>query len=373
MVPFRAYHLQRVLREFIEASFLSPSDQVLAWYFKNNKSLGSKDRKFISECFYLIIRNFRFLKYYLKETNQRCSSENLVSLILEKDLKTLKEDSPCSQAIYYSVSDDFLSLLKDCYPEEYVRQCLALFQEEAPTSIRVNTKKISPKELLHRWEGRFVGEVSSSIPGAIRLVERYPLQRTKEFNEGLFEFQDLSSQKVSQEVPITASDVVLDYCAGAGGKSLVFAEKASLILLHDIRKVALRQAQKRLLRSGNTNFSIVNRKTLNKYTKRCHVVVIDAPCSGSGTFRRHPEGKWLLSSKKLSLWVTLQRKIVNEARQFVCSSGRLVYITCSLLPQENEEQKKFFVKTFGWEVEKETKLLPTTGSGDGMYSVIFKV
>ncbi|WP_213358135.1 RsmB/NOP family class I SAM-dependent RNA methyltransferase [Chlamydiifrater phoenicopteri] len=373
MIPFRLYHLHRVLEEFFIAGAAKPSDKVLAQYFKVNKSLGAKDRKFINLYFYQIIRNYLFLKSLLEKVARECSVENLCSFVLENNIEALRETSSCPQAVRYSVSDDFLTLLKESYSEKYVRECLNIFLEEAPISIRVNARKCSPEQLLRRWEGRFIGKECLDVPGAILLAERYPLQSTKEFREGWFEFQDLSSQKISREIPMTSSDIVLDYCAGAGGKSLVFVETASQVLLHDVREKALQQAYKRLVRSGNSNFLITGKDYLNEYVGKCHVVVVDAPCSGSGTFRRHPEGKWLLSLDKVSQWTALQRSIVEEAKNFVCNSGRLVYATCSILPQENEEQKEFFIKTYGWKVEKETKLLPVAGSGDGMYSVIFKV
>lgn len=190
------------------------------------------------------------------------------------------------------------------------------FLQEAPLSIRVNTRRISVEDLQQSLGYPCtLGET----PGSLNFLKRYPLQSSLAFRQGLFEIQDESSQKITLEIPVTKQDRVLDFCAGAGGKSLILAEKARHVVLHDCRQKILQEAKHRLLRAGLRNFSIQRTKSLKN--QRFSLVVVDAPCSGSGVFRRHPEKENFIFTPRVTT-TFLCTKTNSRRSSSLCPEGR---------------------------------------------------
>ncbi|SGA11359.1 NOL1/NOP2/sun family protein [Chlamydia abortus] len=263
-----------------------------------------------------------------------------------------------------SVSDDLAACLTEDYGQERAKELSEIFLKEAPCTIRVNTRRTSVEDLQKSLE--YPSE-PGSVPGALRFAKRYPLQHSAAFHRGLFEVQDESSQKITLDIPISKKDRILDFCAGAGGKSLIFAERAHHVVLHDSRKEILEEAKQRLRRAGVRNFSI-GEQHLRKNS--FSIVVVDAPFTGTGVYRRHPEKKSQFSKKLLTTFSYVQRKILRDAVRYVKPGGKLVYITCSLLSEENEKQVAF-MNSLGWEEihRMHTTLAPE--SGDGFFSAHF--
>ncbi len=199
-----------------------------------------------------------------------------------------------------------------------------------------------------------------------------------EFKKGYFEVQDEGSQILAELVQTKPGDQFMDYCAGSGGKSLSVAaemKNRGQIYLHDIRKRALQEAKKRLRRAGVENAQVINSGSpkLSKLKKKIDWVLVDAPCSGTGTLRRNPDMKWKFASEMPGRLAAEQRVIFEQGLSFVKPGGHIVYATCSLLREENQNQLDHFLKTYDLKlVDEPFQSLPHEGGMDGFYGVVFK-
>jgi len=227
--------------------------------------------------------------------------------------------------------------------------------------------------LMRLREKGYAIEKTPRSPAGIVFKQKISFSHLEEFQQGLFEVQDEGSQLLAFLVHAEPGDHVLDFCAGSGGKTLAFAPKMEgqgQIYLHDIRPKALQEAKKRLKRAGIQNYQIASPKTLKR---KMDWILVDAPCSGTGTIRRNPDMKWRFSPDRLSDLVEQQREIFDQALSCLKPGGTLVYGTCSLLKQENEEQAQFFLERYP-HVKTGPVLctLPSSGKMDGFYGVAFK-
>lgn len=224
---------------------------------------------------------------------------------------------------------------------------LAALREEAPVDLRANAVKATREEA----QAALAREGIEATPGrwspwALRIDGRRPVAATAAFRNGLLEVQDEGSQLVALLADAAPGQRVCDFCAGAGGKTLALAaamDNRGQIVACDVRGGRIDRAAQRLRRAG---VDTVRRQVLEserdpwvkKHKAGFDRVLVDAPCSGSGTFRRNPEAKWRLSEEGLAELTALQARILDSACRLVKPGGRLVYATCSLLPEENEAQ-----------------------------------
>ena len=208
-------------------------------------------------------------------------------------------------------------------------------------------------------------------PLGLILKKRLNLSAVSEYKNGLIEVQDEGSQLVTLATRIQAGDSVLDYCAGAGGKSLCLAQimqNKGHIIAHDISQISLNELKKRAHRAHAT----IIQTTLKPQGTFQHVVV-DAPCSGSGTWRRNPDGRLKLTEKQLLSLIKKQATILDKACTFVQTNGYLHYMTCSLIDQENQIQARAFLKR-----HKDFKLIhhqqwtPAKTNTDGFFLATFQ-
>ncbi|SPN73793.1 Ribosomal RNA small subunit methyltransferase B,16S rRNA methyltransferase B,tRNA and rRNA cytosine-C5-methylases,ribosomal RNA small subunit methyltransferase B,NOL1/NOP2/sun family [Chlamydia serpentis] len=362
MVPFRQHHAYQLLKQ-LHTSAISEADRV-SYYFKQNRSLGSKDRQWIQNIIFNILRHRRLLEALILNSGEQISPETLVSKVEEEVLQNLGSYTDLPWPVRYSISDDLADFLIQDYGEKQAELIAKTWLTEAPITIRVNTDKISLRELQEILE---YPSCPGDIPESLHFAKRYPLQSTDAFRRGFFEIQDENSQRIAQDICLTEKDIVLDFCAGAGGKSLIFAQKAKHVVINDSRKSVLQNAKHRLLRAGARNFSLADELRLGSFS----VVVVDAPCSGTGIYRRHPEHKWQFSKKLLLNYVRAQKNLLKQASSYVGPRGRLVYITCSLLKMENEAHVAH-MHALGWK-EVRRKVLPLeVGKGDGFYASHFQ-
>nr|CRI41700.1 Fmu methyltransferase [Chlamydia pneumoniae] len=362
MVPFRQHHAYQLLKQ-LHTSAISEADRV-SYYFKQNRSLGSKDRQWIQNIIFNILRHRRLLETLILDSGEQVTPEALVAKVNEGVLENLDSYSAIPWPVRYSISDDLAHFLVQDYGEERAEEIAKIWLTEAPITIRVNTDKISVKELQEKLE---YPSSPGELPEALHFSKRHPLQSTEAFRRGFFEIQDENSQRISQGISLTDKDIVLDFCAGAGGKSLIFAQKAKHVVINDSRKAILQTAKHRLLRAGARNFSLADQLRLGSFS----VVIVDAPCSGTGVFRRHPEHKWQFSKKLLLNYVRVQKSILKQASAYVGPRGRLVYITCSLLKEENEAHVAY-MHSLGWK-EVHRKTLPLqVGKGDAFFTSHFQ-
>ena len=254
--------------------------------------------------------------------------------------------------------------------KKYVPQIeLKAMQEQAHTILRINGDRKQIQEQLK--EQGIESTLTSLSPWGLVLQKRINLNTLPEYKKGLIEVQDEGSQLVALATNIQPDEKVLDYCAGAGGKSLAFAQmmkNRGKIVAHDISKISLKELQKRAKRA---NISIVE-TTLRPEGKFDHVIV-DAPCSGSGTWRRSPDARLKLTEKQLCTLITKQKNILNKAAQYVRPGGKLHYMTCSVIQDENQSQMRTFLHNHkDFHLVHHQQWTPATTNTDGFFLATFQ-
>jgi 16S rRNA (cytosine967-C5)-methyltransferase len=377
----------------------SPADQVVDRYFRARKYLGSKDRRFIAEAVYGMMRHkLRIETVFgsaLREFNGHDGHATLhapVGLYLtyllaveRKDVQSVSELLSSYWKIHFpsvqfgrfaeavlrehdlnrsagSVADR-LSLMYS-FPEWMVEEWLvrlgdteaeelcAALNTSAPTTLRVNSLKTSVEECQLRLarEGVETGRARCS-PFGLVLAKRVNLPSCQSFREGWFELQDEGSQIIPLLVDPQPGEIVIDACAGGGGKSLELAalmENGGKIIALDVDEHRLKQLQKRAQRAGVQNIEIrIGGKDFAGWgsdrVERADAVLIDAPCSGLGTLRRNPGNKWRVSPGFVEHISRQQLKLLEQWAPLLKPGGRLVYATCTLLRQENEDVVEDFL------------------------------
>ncbi len=241
----------------------------------------------------------------------------------------------------------------------------------APVVLRVNTKKTSRERLLSRLAQAGVPAHSGRCHTAVIVETRAPLTGLRAFKQGWFELQDEGSQQVVEVVP--AGAVVVDFCSGAGGKTLALGvRRPRRLVAVDVRQRALDELRRRAKRAGISVETVL-------WVEGCltgveaDVVLADVPCTGTGALRRHPEYRLRLDAARLDELEALQRQIVDRALAVVRTGGALVYATCSVLPRENEDVVAWLLGRHpGLRLEEELRLAPHTTNTDGFYAAVFK-
>jgi len=362
MTPFQKKHLLTLLEQYSENQV--PIDAMLSNYFRANRNLGANDRRQICERLYPLIRWQGLIDHHLN-----------APVTWEKRLEHLEADPPPKKDIPPHIKVSFPKYLytkiEESLGSETEKFCLTS-NEEAPITVRVNTLKTTREALFRNWKERFDVSLSKSAPNAIHFHRRYPLHSLPEFKKGLFEIQDESSQQAASLLSVKPGDHVLDYCAGAGGKSLAIAPNMGnkgQLYLYDIRPGILLQAKKRLKRAGVQNFQILKKP---KTQRKMDWLFLDVPCSGLGTLRRNPDLKWKITPEMIERLIGEQRAIFEQALPLLKPDGKIVYATCSVLDDENEKQVAYFCEKHHLQTEKIFKTLPQTGEGDGFFAAVLK-
>ena len=237
-------------------------------------------------------------------------------------------------------------LLEDAFGDDWIAEAAGL-SARPPLDLRVNTLKANRDRILAELSG-FGAAPTRLAPDGIRIPPidgsgRHPnVQAEPAFQKGWFEVQDEGSQVVASLAGAAPGMQVLDYCAGAGGKTLALSaamENKGQVFAYDSEKARLAPIFDRLRRSDNRNVQVVSKvQDLAALEGQMDIVLIDAPCTGSGTWRRRPDAKWRLTQKQLDVRMAEQKAILDAAKAYVKPGGRLVYITCSVFPAENTGQ-----------------------------------
>ncbi len=370
--PFREYHLLQILSAF-EAQTL-PLDLFLRNYFRKHTAVGSKDRKEICETLYGIIR-WRGLLDHISE--KPASWENRFRAFAQFS-EHFTSDPSLPAHIRVSFPKSYFQLLCDSLGEEEAFKFCLSCNKSAPTTVRVNLLKISRSALLESWQGRYKVSPCRFSPNGIRFDEKINFFGMDEFKKGYFEIQDEASQMIAGLIAIEPGMRFLDYCAGSGGKSLAIAPRLAgrgQLILHDIRPRALLEARKRLKRAGIQNAQPLPADSPNKPRLKLKMdwVLVDAPCTGTGTLRRNPDMKWKFTTDTLERLVQEQRQIFEEALTYLKPGGHIVYATCSILPQENQHQAAFFLERHPIEQAGEVfSSSPAAHEMDGFFGIVFK-
>ena len=245
---------------------------------------------------------------------------------------------------------------------------MRLMKDRAPVFLRINTRKASRDDV----QSALLAEGIENRPHPLSdtALEATSNQRriknSAPFRNGLVELQDAASQFVADHVPLDERTRILDYCAGGGGKALAFAARgAGEVIAHDIDFNRMSDIPDRAKRAG-ARIALAATDDLTVKSP-FDVVFCDAPCSGSGAWRRSPEAKWALTEARLAELTATQASILDQAAKLVAPNGTLAYATCSLLHDENRGQiDAFLERTPGWELQTDYRLTPLDG-GDGFY------
>jgi len=344
MKNFREHYLLTILDEF-DLSTL-PLDVFLSKFFRSHKSIGSKDRSYICETLYMLIRWKGLLDYLCSKP---ITWKKRLDALNQHDLEKLMYDKTIPPHIRVSFPRVFFEKIAKSFGTDKAIEFCLTSNLSAPTTIRINPSKISRDSLLSKWEQKYPIEPCVHSEYGITFKKRVNFFELEEFKEGLFEVQDEGSQIVAAHVHAKPGEHVLDFCAGSGGKTLAFAHQMAStgqIYLYDIRPQALIQAKKRLKRAGIHNVQLLDKQKLKKkgLLQRMDWILLDVPCSGTGTLRRNPDMKWRFDHEMVERLVQEQREIFAQTIHYLRSGGHLVYATCSVLPEENHQQVSYFLK-----------------------------
>lgn len=370
------------------------ADKVIERLFKNSPRLGSRDRRFVAESIYEVVRFFRryhfligeiplktpedylkiwavyaFEKYQFKNDDFVTFDEKLYNEKIKK-LKLLPAiESSWPDWIYERVTGE-LSL-------EEGQRLLGALNHQAPVDIRLNSLKCKADGLVQSLSQEGIEIVPiEGVPNGFQLKERKNVFSSEAFKKGWFEVQDRASQKVSPLLDPQPGQRVCDACAGAGGKSLHLSAlmgNKGRVLSMDIYNHKLEELQKRARRSGASIIEtrhIESSKVIKRQIENFDKVLLDVPCSGLGVVRRNPDTKWKLTPERLSELIELQAHILSSYSRLVKPGGTLVYATCSILPSENEKQVEKFMdqnsSQWTWESSWWSRL--NSGEGDGFFA-----
>ncbi len=368
---------------------------------KRDKRWGSRDRKFVAETIYEIVRWKRLYAEIagVKEPFDRPNLWRIFSVwcVLKGiPLPDWNQIEPTPTRRIKGKFDELSKIRKyrESIPDWIDEICLkelgettwtkelAVLNTQANVILRTNTLRISREELKKELRTEnVIAEFVPNHPDALQLVERANVFMTRSFHKGFFEVQDASSQLVAAFLDVEPGMKIIDTCAGAGGKSLHLAaltQNKGQIIAMDIYESKLKQLKIRARRNGVHNIStrvIESTKSIKKLHEKADRVLIDAPCSGLGVLRRNPDSKWKLEPKFLEYIKKTQQEILQQYSKMVKPGGKLVYATCSILPSENQNQIAHFLtseegKKFTF--IKDKKVFAHISGFDGFYMALLE-
>ena len=377
------------------------ADKVIQQLLKRDKRWGARDRAFVAETTYDIVR-WKRLYAEIAEVKEPFDRDNLWRMFaVWATLRGIKlpdwkyfEETPTrkikgrfdelSKIRKYKESiPDWLDEIgeKELGKATWAKEISAL-NEQADVILRVNTLKTTKQKLqAELFDLDIETEFLKDYPNALKLKERANVFQTEAFKNGLFEVQDASSQLVAEFLDVQPGMRIVDACAGAGGKSLHIAclmENKGQIIALDIYENKLQELKRRAKRNSAFNIetrAIDSTKVIKKLHDKADRVLIDAPCSGLGILRRNPDAKWKLEPEFIENIKKIQQEILQQYSKMVKIGGLLVYATCSVLPSENQDQvEKFLASEFGkgFTFVKDKKILAHQSGFDGFYMALLE-
>lgn len=338
-------------------AFRQPADNTINVYFRTRRYIGSTDRRVVSDLVWQTLRHYGRLSSLSAEKLTGRAAVMMLLSYEKQDIETLFDGQKYAPAPLSEAEKSFLKQLPGVLPPpvlecpEWLRNKIdtadiVAMTGEAPLDLRVNTLKSDRKHVLALLEqaGIQAQETPYSSSG-IRIRERLNVTSLPVFRDGLIEIQDEGSQIVSLLTRAEAGQTVIDWCAGAGGKTLAMSammRAKGTIYAVDNDPKRMRDLPDRACRAAANNVIV-----LNDYNnlKMYDLVLVDAPCTGSGTWRRSADARWRITPQQSAGIIKTQREILDKACRFVKKGGKLFYITCSLDPAENENQVRAFLQS----------------------------
>ena len=384
MTPSARLQATIELLERISSSRI-PMDGTMGDYLRHRRSIGSTDRAEIAERTYQIMRAHARLGWWLAKAGAQDTPRTraLAWVMLgergdpaalfdaskygpmvlndqEQELAAalagnrLDEAPDMPEAVRVECPPEHEAALRERFGDDFAVEMAAML-DGAPLDLRVNTGKVDRKTLKDSLaKDRVQTDETPFSPWGLRARRKAYLAKTKAFQKGWFDIQDEGSQLIAAVCDAQPGMQVLDYCAGAGGKTLALAgamQNKGRIVAMDTEKSRLEKARPRFRKAGVHDIIEIrpieeekSRKWLKRQKGTFDIVLIDVPCSGTGTWRRNPDTRWRTFGPPLEELLAVQADILSRATRAVKPGGKLVYATCSLLPAENERQIEAFLK-----------------------------
>lgn len=362
-----------------DATRRGPADRVVTAYFRARRYAGSKDRRWISDLFYEIQRKRGFLDDVISQHDLAPSfvTRSVAALFHLRDVPaadlepvylsgphgvTLPDEVTVSALAGLATYDapavpvsNFSNWIAEKLYAQYpdnIQSIEAAYLETAPITLRVNSLKADRQDVLTAFAGEGIEAVASEAsPLAVQLSSRVNLGQHELFKSGWVEPQDEAAQIAALLADVRPGMAVMDYCAGGGGKTLALGaemDNDGAILAFDVDSRRLGDVMPRSIRAG---LDIVSAMALNSsdidlgaLRQGYDRVFVDAPCSGSGTWRRQPDQKWHFHQERFGDLLNIQSRILTKSAEFVKPGGRLIYATCSILEDENQQQIARFLE-----------------------------
>jgi 16S rRNA (cytosine967-C5)-methyltransferase len=359
------YRAQLARAEALLGELLStsgPADAVMSRYFRAHRNLGQQDRAFVAETVYAVLRRRRSLQAAAGSSAPRdlaiaalvrvrgLSGRALEGVVREGEedlvarVRAAKTDT-FPPAVRADLPDWLWDRLAALYgPEEAMRVAQGLLNP-APLDLRVNLAKLDREAALARLQASGIeAQATPYSPAGIRVAGKPAINRHPLFTSGAVEVQDEGSQLLAYLLAPRRGEMVADYCAGAGGKTLALAmlmRGSGRLYAMDVSARRLAELAPRAARAGVTSvhplvLSGESDARAKRLTGKIDRVLVDAPCSGFGTLRRNPDLKWRHGPEAVAELAAKQARILEAAARLLKPAGRLVYATCSILPEENE-------------------------------------
>ena len=373
------------------------ADKVIEYTLKQNPKAGSRDRAFIAETTYQVVRYYRLYAEILGHTPQTeadfwkiCAIHFVVNGAVDLpewvefeglDFKEIREKAAAlatNRALRESIPD-WLDQLGATELGAKWDDTLHSLNQPARVVLRTNRLKTTRAELQKALQKEGFETAPEGDGDALVLERRQNVFQTQAFKNGLFEVQDFSSQLVARLLAPEPGMRVVDACAGGGGKTLHLAalmqSKGQLVAL-DTLAWKLDELRLRARRAGASNIEtrpIENRKAIKRLYDSADRLLLDVPCSGLGVLRRNPDSKWKLQPDFIEKLRATQQEILQSYSPIVKDGGRMVYATCSILPSENEHQIQTFLASEAgkkFKLIEERKILPQDNGFDGFYMAL---
>jgi 16S rRNA (cytosine967-C5)-methyltransferase len=390
----------KALQEIFSPENPRQADRVIEEILKSNKQWGSRDRNFIAETAYEIVRNWRLALYITDLSENNLTETNYFQIIgawlIVKNESETEELLPKWEEFEKLDSTKILTHFQEAQQIRKIRESvpdwldalgeselgadkwseeIKALNQQAPVVLRANTLKTTQKALQDLLnEINIETSVLAELPDALILQKRSNISKTELYKNGFFEVQDAASQLVAPFLDVKLGMRVIDACAGAGGKSLHLAalmQNKGRVVAMDVEERKLTELLKRVKRNGvdNIETKLIDAKTLLSLEASADRLLLDVPCSGLGVIRRNPDAKWKLTPAFIDNLRRIQWKILSEYSTMLKKGGKMVFATCSLLPSESEAhiQRLLIEQPDSWELLSERRTSPATDGYDGFY------
>lgn len=395
-IPFHFINtMQQALIEVFDKS--KHADRMIDKYLRANPKWSAEERKLFADSLYEIVKNKLLLAflaesdellkiigvYFLKKSFKLQARPELSSLQIDKiNKRDLLNKEPWIQ---YSIP----SWLDDLGKKQFAQRWPALiksFQDVPKTYLRANRIKINADSLVLELKKESIGckkltNNKLNLEDCLEVLDKKNIFSTQCYRNGFFEMQDAGSQSIATLLQLQPNMSVVDACSGSGGKSLHIAsilKNSGSILSMDVQGFKLNDLKERAVRAGVTNIEtqlIDNPKVIKRLEKKFDRVLLDVPCSGLGVLKRNPDSKWKLSMSGISELIETQKNILKNYSEMCKVNGVLVYATCSILNEENEEQVRLFLNSAAgkkWSLLSQHRIWPDESPTDGFYAAVLK-